>query len=124
MENRVYFKGLDENLRGLNGFQYRIGEIFNVDTDDTWRWLFFTSHIETAIKHGPRIVEVEPVSLPCTLYGNDNLCAKSIRICREIPVTEILARLAIRTLRKKDTYFCLRQLNMLSDGPNLEVRRL
>jgi hypothetical protein len=110
---KVYFKGLDDEYRGYNGFQYRVGEAFSVDADDTWRWLFFTTHIETAIRHGPRIVEVEPISLPCTLYGQDDLCAKSIRIIRELPMTEVLARLALRRLCKKDVLFCLRQLDML-----------
>lgn len=113
MKKKMYFKGLDDNFRGLNGFQYRVGEVFRIDNDDTWRWIFFTTHIETAIKYGPRIVEVEPVSLPCTLFGQDDLCAKSIRVIRELPTTEILARLTLRPLRKSEAKFCLEQLDLL-----------
>ena len=113
MKKKRYFKGLDDQYRGHNDFQYRVGEVFRVDDTDTWRWLFFTTHIETAIAYGPRIVEVEPVSIPCTLYGQDNLCAQSIRIIREIPTTEVLARLALRPLSKKDVLFFLEQLDLL-----------
>lgn len=113
MKKKSYFKGLDDNYKGLNGFQYKVGEIFRTDSDDTWQWLFFTTHIETAIRYGPRIVEVKPIGLPCTLFGQDDLCAKSILIIRELPTAEILARLAMRPLRKADVRFCLEQLDLL-----------
>lgn len=111
-KKRTYFKGLDDQLRGINDFQYQIGGVFTADTDDTWHWLFFTTQIEAAIKHGKRIVEVEPVSRVIS-YGADDLCAQSIRIVRELPMTEILARLTLRPLRKSETRFCLEQLDLL-----------
>lgn len=110
---KTYFKGLDDNYRGLNDFQYRVGEVFRVDADDPYRWLFFTTHIETAIRYGTRIVEIKPISLPYTLYGQDDLCAQAIRVVRELPLVEILVRLAQRPLRKKDVRFCLDQLDLL-----------
>ena len=121
MKKKIYLKGLGDNFRGLNDFQYKVGEVFRVDADDTWRWLFFTTHIETAIRYGKRIVEVEPITLPCTLFGQDALCAQSIRILRELPMTEILARLALRPLRKKEVQFCLKQLNMLPKDERQEA---
>lgn len=112
-KKQTYFKGLDEHLRGLYDFQYQIGGVFTTNTDDDWHWLFFTTHIETAIKYGPRIVEVEPINLSCTRYGPDDLCAQSIRVLRELPTTEVLARLMLRPLTKKELRFCLKQLDLL-----------
>ena len=118
----MYFKGLDKNLKGYNGFQYKIGGTFSVDTDDPWEWLFFAIHIETAVFFGQRIVEIEPVNNIYTQFGQDNLCAKAIRIIREIPLIEILARLALRTLKKKEMRFYLDKLGMLShDGPHKNI---
>ena len=42
-----YYKGLDENLCGMNGFQYEIGKEFTADTDDSWHWLHFAKSSPT-----------------------------------------------------------------------------
>ena len=111
-KKRTYFKGLDDQLRGINDFQYQIGGVFTADTDDTWHWLFFTTHIETAIKYGPRIVEVEPVTRVIS-NGADDMCAKSIRVLRELTLTEVLARLTLRPHRKNEARLRLEQLDLL-----------
>ena len=109
---RNYYKGLDALGRGHGGYQYEIGKTYSVDTVDTWRWLYFTTRIETALQYGPMIVEVEPVSPVFTEFGAENLCAQSIRIAREIPLSEVLSIVSQQCRRKKTVRFCLKRLGV------------
>lgn len=108
-KKKTYFKGLDANLQGHDGFQYEIGKTYSVATHDPWRWLHYTSHIETAIQYGRRIVEVKPVTGSC-YYGADDICAQSIYIVRELDKEEILTHLELRHLKKKDVRFCMQKM--------------
>lgn len=93
MKTSKYYKGLDDNLRGRNGFQYEIGKEFTADTDDSWHWLHFARKVTDAIWYGKRVVEVEPVK-PTQYYGNySDLNAKTIRIVRELSRDEIFEKL-------------------------------
>ena len=113
MRKKTYFKGLDASLQGLNDYQYEVGKTYTTDDPDDWHWLFFTEHIETAVRYGSTVVEVEPISKILTNFGKNDLRARSIRIVRIVPLEEVLARLMLRVRRKKDARFYLRKLNML-----------
>jgi len=90
---KLYYKGLDENLQGRNGFQYAVGKEFTADTDDSWHWLHFAKKMTDAIRYGKRIVEIEPVT-QIQRYGSyADMNARTIRIVREVPHEEIIAKL-------------------------------
>lgn len=92
-EKKHYYKGLDENLRARNDFQYEIGKEHTAQTDDSWHWLHFAKKVTDAILYGNRIVEVEPVT-PVQRFGTyADMNAKTIRIIRELPRAEILEKL-------------------------------
>ena len=93
MGNRVYYKGLDENLCGKNGYPFAIGGEFTADTDDNWHWLHFAKKASTAIRYGKRVVEVEPVTTVQRFGPYDDLNARTIRVVRELPREELIARL-------------------------------
>ncbi len=106
---RTYYKGLDENLCGRNGFQYEVGRAFTADTDDNWHWLYFTDKVTTAIGYGLRIVEVKPLTR-ITKIGYYSCNARTILIVRELSREEILSRLLAegccigRLIQYKPTY--------------------
>jgi hypothetical protein len=90
---KKYYKGLDENMCGRNGFQYNVGGEFTANTDDNWCWLHFARKVTDAVQYGKRVVEVEPVTT-AHRYGSDsNMNAKTIRIVRELSRDEILGKL-------------------------------
>ncbi len=93
MGNRVYYKGLDENLCGKNGYPFAIGGEFTANTDDNWHWLHFAKKASTAIRYGKRVVEVEPVTTVQRFGPYDDLNARTIRVVRELPREELIARL-------------------------------
>ena len=93
MGSRVYYKGLDENLCGKNGYPYAIGGEFTADTDDNWHWLHFAKKVSTAIRYGNRVVEVEPMTTVQRFGRYDDQNAKTIRIVRELPREELLQKL-------------------------------
>lgn len=88
-----YYKGLDENLCGMNGFQYEIGKKFTADTDDSWHWLHFAKKLTDAIRYGNRIVEVEPLTAVQRYGSYADMNARSIRIVRELPREEVVEKL-------------------------------
>ncbi len=88
-----YYKGLDENLCGMNGFQYEIGKEFTADTDDSWHWLHFAKKLTDAIRYGNRIVEVEPLTAVQRYGSYADMNARSIRIVRELPREEVVEKL-------------------------------
>lgn len=88
-----YYKGLDENLCGMNGFQYEIGKEFTADTDDSWHWLHFAKKLTDAIRYGNRIVEVEPLTAVQRYGSYADMNARSIRIVREPPREEVVEKL-------------------------------
>ena len=89
---KTYYKGLDENLCGRNGFQYEAGKAFTADTDDNWHWLHFTDKVVVAIGYGPRVVEVKPLTR-ATKFCYNSYNARTIFIVRELSREEILSRL-------------------------------
>lgn len=89
MKKKTYYKGLDENLCGLNGFQYEVGKEYNADTPDKFHWLHFAEKVSYAFRHGPRVVEAEPLT-PANRYSSDDLNAERIRIVRELSRDEIM----------------------------------
>lgn len=88
-----YYKGLDENLCGMNGFQYEIGKEFTADTDDSWHWLHFAKKLTDAIRYGNRIVEVKPLTAVQRYGSYADMNARSIRIVRELPREEVVEKL-------------------------------
>ena len=88
-----YYKGLDDNLCGRNGFQYEIGKEFTADTDDSWHWLHFAKKVTDAIFYGHRVVEVEPVTAVQRYGSYSDMNAKTIRIVRELTRDEIIDKL-------------------------------
>lgn len=88
-----YYKGLDENLCGRNGFQYEIGKEFTAGTDDSWCWLHFAKKVTDAIRYGTRIVEVEPLTPVCRYGSYADMNAEKIRVIRELSRDEIIDRL-------------------------------
>ena len=93
MRKTGYYKGLDENLCGKNGFQYEIGEEFTADTDDDLHWLHFTKSVSNAIEYGPRVVEVKPITKIMKSLRSKDMNAKTIRIVRELSRQEIIENL-------------------------------
>lgn len=92
-EKKLYYKGLDKNLCARNNFQYEVGKEFTADTDKPWHWLYFAKKVTDAISYGNRVVEVEPVT-KAQWYGSySDMNAKTIRIVRELPRAEIVAKL-------------------------------
>lgn len=92
MSNKIYYKGLDENLCGLNGYQYEVGKEYSADTDDKFHWLHFAEKVSDAFPYGPRIVEVEPLT-KVKRYSAADMSAERIRILRELSADEIIDRL-------------------------------
>ncbi len=88
-----YYKGLDENLCGMNGFQYEIGKEFTADTDDSWHWLHFAKKLTDAIRYGNRIVEVKPLTAVQRYGSYADMNARSIRIVGELPREEVVEKL-------------------------------
>lgn len=103
MRKKTYFKGLTSGFQGLNDFQYEVGKTYTIDDADDWHWLYFTERIETAVRYGPIVVEIEPKSKVLTNFGLNDLRAQSIHIVRTVPRDEVLARLALRGALKKTT---------------------
>ena len=89
----IYYKGLDENLCGMNGFQYVVGQEYTADTDDSWHWLHFAKKVTDAIRYGNRIVEVEPVTAVQRYGSYADMNARTIRIVRELSRDEVVAKL-------------------------------
>lgn len=92
MSNKTYYKGLDENLCGLNGYPYEVGKEYSADTDNKFHWLHFAEKVSGAFPYGPRIVEVEPLT-KVSRYNAADLNTKKIRIVRELSADEIIDRL-------------------------------
>ena len=65
--NRIFYKSMNENLQGRNGFQYKVGETFEPNEenkDDCWNWLYFSDYLSSTIIHSGsniRICEVNPL---------------------------------------------------------------
>jgi len=93
MEKKLYYKGLDENLCAHNGFQYEIGKAYTAKTDDSWHWLHFAKKVTDVIFYGSRVVEVEPLTQVQKYGSYSDMNAKTIRIVRELPHEEIVAKL-------------------------------
>lgn len=108
---KAYFKGVSNSLTGYDHFQYSVGDVFTADTDDTWHWLYFTKRIDIAVSYGPRILLVEPITR-IQNFGHGNLCAKSLRIIRELSAEEILMQLVLTPMSKKHASFCLHALGL------------
>ena len=89
----VCYKGLDDNLCGMNGFQYEVGKEYTADTDDSWHWLHFAKKVTDAIRYGARIVEVEPVSAVQRYGSYADMNARTIRVVRELSHDEVIAKL-------------------------------
>lgn len=89
----LYYKGLDDNLCGRNGYQYEIGKDYTADTDDSWHWLHFAKKVSDAIRYGKRIVEIEPMTTVQKYGSYADMNAKTIRIVRELSRTEIINKL-------------------------------
>lgn len=92
MKKKHYYKGLDENLRGLNSYQYEVGKEYSAGTDNKYHWLHFAEKVSGAFPYGPRIVEVEPVT-KVNRYNSTDLNAEKIRIVRELSADEVVNRL-------------------------------
>jgi len=85
-----YYKGLDENFCGMNDYQYEVGKAFTADTDNTWHWLYFAGRATDALRYGPRIAEVEPLTEANQFGSKADMNARSIRIVRELSRDEII----------------------------------
>lgn len=92
MSNKIYYKGLDENLCGLNGYQYEAGKEYSADTYDKFHWLHFAEKVSDAFPYGSRIVEVEPLT-KANRYSAADMNAERVRILRELSGDEIIDRL-------------------------------
>lgn len=103
-KKRIYYKSFDENLCGMNGFQYEVGKAFMADTDNTWHWLHFATKVSETLRHygkGIRICEVEPLGRVNRYYSWD-INTDCLYIIRELSKEEILEKLAEEKCRAYD----------------------
>ena len=105
MSNKIYYKGLDENLCGLNGYQYEVGKEYSADTYDKFHWLHFAEKVSDAFPYGSRIVEVEPLT-KANRYSAADMNAERVRILRELSGDEIIDRLFEENYPPPCSHFC------------------
>lgn len=104
---KIFYKAVDENLCGRNGFQYKVGGIYTPvkeNLDDDWLWLYFSDKISTTTQYGgahPRIFEVNPLGKVKTWNIKGNVvmprgtdigyhyCTNKLEIIRELPKEEV-----------------------------------
>ena len=92
---RTYYKSFDENLCGMNGFQYEVGKAFMADTDDPFQWLHFASKVNQTLRYyckGIRICEVEPLG-KVNRYAAWDMNTDCLHIIRELTTDEIIIKL-------------------------------
>ena len=98
----MYYKAVDDNMCGRNGFQYRIGEIATADTDDPRNWLYFSDYMSDVVSYGSIILEIEPVSEINTQNVRARMNAKQIRPIRIVPREEIFQKI----YDENNVFFC------------------
>jgi len=94
----VFYKSFNKNLQGHNNFQFNVGEVYEINSDDDWMWFHYAKLISATLIYycedkSFRVCEVEPLGnvkffkskFPNECYYTTN----KIKIGRELTKEEI-----------------------------------
>ena len=96
-ENKRFYKLVDHNMMGKNGYKYEVGKIFEVSYDNGDE-LHFCDNIFSTFKYGNGehksiILEVEPLSDRCYCDEHHEYSCDKLKVIRILDDKEILCAL-------------------------------
>lgn len=95
----MFIKAFNADLTGHGGFQFEVGQTYETDTDDNWRWFHYTASAAQALRQynspDTRFCEVEPMapSKRFRAHNTDYYTTAKLRIVREISRDDVLQML-------------------------------
>lgn len=95
----MFIKAFNADLTGYGGFQFEVGQTYETDTDDNWRWFHYTASAAQALRQynspDTRFCEVESMapSKRFRAHNTDYYTTAKLRIVREISRDDVLQML-------------------------------
>lgn len=97
---RVFYKSFNRNLEGYNNYQFEVGEVYELNSEDDWTWFHYAEYVSATLIYyckdkNFRVCEVEPLGnvkffkskIPNECYYTTN----KIKIGRELSKEEIFS---------------------------------
>ena len=95
----MFIKAFNADLTGYGGFQFEVGQTYETDTDDNWRWFHYTASAAQALRQynspDTRFCEVESMapSKRFRAHYTDYYTTAKLRIVQEINRDDMLQML-------------------------------